>query len=168
MSGPSNFSDIGSSDAASTEVDAGVSQGVGLAEDLTVKFDSKEDIKVWLASLAGGRYPLDPFQHYSLDFLYFLYEGNKEHKKLAAKLIIAASLLSMEGPYLREPYSKWMQKNLYELRAKVGSNIARIFYCFNSSGKGWLLNGFVKKSQDTSEREIQTALKLRDLCLGGE
>lgn len=34
MSGPSNLSDAGSSDAASTEVDAGVSQGTGLAEDL--------------------------------------------------------------------------------------------------------------------------------------
>lgn len=168
MSGPYNSSDVGSSDAASTSVDAGVSQGVGLAEDLSVKFDSKEDVKAWLTSLAGGRYPLDPFQNYSLDFLYFLYKSNKEFKKLAAKLIIAASLLSMEGPHLREPYSKWMQKNLYELRAKVGTNIARIFYCFNSSGKVWLLNGFVKKSQDTPEREIQIALKLRDLCLGGK
>ena len=34
MSGPSNLSDVGSGDAASTEVDAGVSQGTGLAEDL--------------------------------------------------------------------------------------------------------------------------------------
>lgn len=34
MSGPSNLSDAGSGDAASTEVDAGVSQGTGLAEDL--------------------------------------------------------------------------------------------------------------------------------------
>ena len=34
MSGPSNLSDAGSSDAASTSVDAGVSQGTGLAEDL--------------------------------------------------------------------------------------------------------------------------------------
>lgn len=34
MSGPSNSSDVGDGDAASTSVDAGISQGVGLAEDL--------------------------------------------------------------------------------------------------------------------------------------
>lgn len=34
MSGPSNSSDVGDGDVASTSVDAGISQGVGLAEDL--------------------------------------------------------------------------------------------------------------------------------------
>ena len=159
--------DIGCNNTASTSVDAGASQGTGLIEGLGIKFDSQEDIKNWLASLAEGTYPLDMFQYYSLDFLYSLHKGNNEFKKLAVKLVIAASLLSAEGPHLREPYSKQLKKNLYELRAKIGSNIARIFYCFNSSGKIWLLNGFIKKSQDTPEREIQTALRLRDDCLGG-
>lgn len=44
MSGPYHSSDVGSGDAASTEVDAGVSQGVGLAEDLTGNSDALKEM----------------------------------------------------------------------------------------------------------------------------
>lgn len=53
MSGPSNSSDIGSNDAASTSVDAGVSQGIGLAEDLDKKPNAIQQVLQMLMDTPG-------------------------------------------------------------------------------------------------------------------
>ncbi len=51
-------------------------------------------------------------------------------------------------------------KGLYEARISLASNIWRVF-CFFDRGKlVILLNGFVKKTQKTPQREIQKALRL--------
>ncbi|MCO5278635.1 MAG: type II toxin-antitoxin system RelE/ParE family toxin [Saprospiraceae bacterium] len=51
-------------------------------------------------------------------------------------------------------------KGLYEARIKLGSNIWRVF-CFFDEGKlVILLNGFVKKSQKTPQKEIDKAARL--------
>jgi len=52
------------------------------------------------------------------------------------------------------------QKGLYEIRVEYSSNIFRIF-CFFDKGKiVVLLNGFQKKTQKTSFKEIEMANKL--------
>ena len=52
------------------------------------------------------------------------------------------------------------QKGLYEVRVEHGNNIFRIF-CFFDKGKiVVLLNGYQKKTQKTSLKEIETANKL--------
>ena len=52
-------------------------------------------------------------------------------------------------------------EGLYEIRVKVGSNIYRIFCCFDSGKIVVLFNGFQKKSQKTPNKEIEKALKLK-------
>ena len=52
------------------------------------------------------------------------------------------------------------QKGLYEVRVEHGNNIFRIF-CFFDKGKiVVLLNGYQKKTQKTSVKEIEMANKL--------
>jgi phage-related protein len=52
------------------------------------------------------------------------------------------------------------QKGLYEIRVEVGSNIYRIFCCFDKGKLVVLFNGFQKKAQKTPKGEIELALKL--------
>ena len=73
MSGPSNSSDINSSDAASTEVDAGVSQGAGLAENLNG--ENTVDIKTKIRNLKDDE-TLTLTQHNIPDFPYLKIKKN--------------------------------------------------------------------------------------------
>jgi len=50
---------------------------------------------------------------------------------------------------------------LYEIRIKVGSDIYRVFCCFDAGSIVILFNGFQKKSQKTPKKEIDKALKLK-------
>ncbi len=50
---------------------------------------------------------------------------------------------------------------LYEIRIKAGSDIFRIFCCFDSGRIVVLFNGIHKKSQKTPKNEIDKALKIK-------
>ena len=50
---------------------------------------------------------------------------------------------------------------LYEIRIKFGSDIYRVFCCFDAGKIVILFNGFQKKSQKTPKKEINKALKLK-------
>ena len=50
---------------------------------------------------------------------------------------------------------------LYEIRVKVGSDIFRVFCCFDAGRIVILFNGFQKKSQKTPKKEIKKALDLK-------
>ena len=52
------------------------------------------------------------------------------------------------------------QKELYEIRVEAGSNIFRIFCCFDKGKFVVLFNGFQKKTQKTPKGEIELAVKL--------
>ncbi len=54
---------------------------------------------------------------------------------------------------------------LYEIRIKTGSDIFRIFCCFDKGNLVVLFNGFPKKDQKTPKNEIQMALKLKEQYL---
>lgn len=49
---------------------------------------------------------------------------------------------------------------LFEIRVEVGSNIFRIFCCFDEGALVILFNGFQKKTQKTPKSEIDRAKKL--------
>ncbi len=51
---------------------------------------------------------------------------------------------------------------LYEIRIKAGSNIYRVFCCFDAGRIVILFNGFLKKSQKTPRKEITKAIKLKN------
>lgn len=83
-------------------------------------------------------------------------------KKMRAKTVMLIELLSKNGSELREPYSKHLTDGIFELRAKVGSDISRVLYFFVIGKKIVLTNGFVKKTQKTPKNEIDLAKKYRN------
>ena len=50
---------------------------------------------------------------------------------------------------------------LYEIRIKEGSDIYRVFCCFDAGRMVILFNGFQKKSQKTPRKEIEKALRIK-------
>lgn len=73
--------------------------------------------------------------------------------KMRAKLIKTIELLEANGPDLRMPYSEYLGNDIFELRAKVGSNISRELYFFFSGQKAILTNGFVKRHKRRQKRD---------------
>lgn len=50
---------------------------------------------------------------------------------------------------------------IFELRAKVGTDISRVLYFFYYEGRIVLTHGFIKKTQRTPAGEIEKANKYR-------
>lgn len=50
---------------------------------------------------------------------------------------------------------------LYEIRIAYGSNIYRVFCCFDEGNLVVLFNGFQKKAQKTPKSELEKALKIK-------
>ena len=82
--------------------------------------------------------------------------------KMQARLLRIIQLLSENGTELREPYSKHLVDGIFEIRAKVGSDLSRVLYFFVVGHKVVLTNGFVKKTQKTPKNEIELAKKYRN------
>lgn len=82
--------------------------------------------------------------------------------KMKAKMARTIKLLEDNGTVLREPYSKELRNGIFELRAKVGSDISRVLYFFFYRGKAILTNGFIKKTDKTPASEIEKAEKYRN------
>ncbi len=81
--------------------------------------------------------------------------------KMQAKMFRELDLLETFGNQLREPHSKLLGDGIYEIRAKVASDITRVLYFFVINKKIILTNGFVKKTQKTPDNEIALAKKYR-------
>ncbi|MDH6313166.1 phage-related protein [Parabacteroides sp. PFB2-10] len=58
-------------------------------------------------------------------------------------------------------FVKYIRDELFELRAMYNSNIYRIFFIFDEGKIVVLFNGFQKKTQETPEKEIQKALRIK-------
>ena len=70
-----------------------------------------------------------------------------------------AELLIEHGPNLRLPHSRAFGEGLFELRPKGRAGIGRAFYCFLIGKRVLMLLAFVKKSQQTPDRELKLARK---------
>lgn len=81
---------------------------------------------------------------------------------MRAKMASTISILQDNGNELREPYSKHLSDGIFELRAKVGSDITRVLYFFCIGRRIILTNGFIKKTQKTPLSEIEKAKKYRE------
>jgi len=68
-------------------------------------------------------------------------------------------LLMEFGPHLRMPHSRAMGDGLFELRPRGREGIGRVFYCFVMSRRIVILHAFVKKTQETPDRELKLARK---------
>ncbi len=82
--------------------------------------------------------------------------------KMQAKMVRTIKILQDNAVALREPYSKSLEDGIFELRAKVGSDISRVLYFFFVGKKVILTNGFIKKTQKTPKTEIERAKNYRD------
>ena len=87
--------------------------------------------------------------------------GRAASGKMKAKILRDLDLLEEKGNTLREPYSKHLDDGIFELRAKVGSDISRVLYFFYVRHRIIVTNGFVKKTQKTPKSEIEKAKEYR-------
>jgi len=77
-------------------------------------------------------------------------------KPTVSKIIRFIELLETFGRKLNMPYTRQIATNLYELRIR-GQQEVRIFYCFHRN-QIIFVHAFVKKSQKTPQKEINTAI----------
>jgi len=76
-----------------------------------------------------------------------------------AKAFHVIELLQEYGSDLRMPHSRKVGDKLFELRV-LGVKNVRIFYTYHKRS-AVLLHGFIKKTQETPRREIETAQQRR-------
>jgi len=58
-------------------------------------------------------------------------------------------------------FVKHIREGVYELRAMYNGNIYRIFFIFDDDKIVVLFNGFQKKTQETPEKEISKAIRIK-------
>lgn len=76
-------------------------------------------------------------------------------------------LLAEHGPSLRLPHSRAFGDGLFELRPRGRSGIGRAFYCFLLGQRVVIVHAFIKKTQETPDRELKLARKrIKDLQNG--
>jgi phage-related protein len=61
------------------------------------------------------------------------------------------------GPDLGLPHTRAMGEGLFELQLKAAEGIARVFYCTLLGRKIVVLHQFIKKTDKTPHRELETA-----------
>lgn len=67
--------------------------------------------------------------------------------------------MEKQGADLRLPHSRAMGNGLYELRCKGNEGIGRVFYCTMVGRQIVILHSFIKKTQETPDRELKIARK---------
>ena len=83
-------------------------------------------------------------------------------------MLLSIRIVKEKGYQARMPYSEELENGIFELRAKVGSDISRVLYFFVVGRKIILTNGFIKKTQKTPKSEIERAKKYRTDYLSRE
>ncbi len=78
---------------------------------------------------------------------------------LVAKFIRYTEIMKQKGPDLGMPHTKAMGKGLFELRLSGKEGIGRIFYGTLIRRKIIMLHSFVKKTEQTPQRELDIAYK---------
>lgn len=85
-------------------------------------------------------------------------------KGILADFLRTVELMIVHGSNLGEPKTKAIENGLFEIRAKGKEGIGRAFYCTMKDRKIIILHGFIKKSQKTPQKELETARRrLRDV-----
>jgi phage-related protein len=88
----------------------------------------------------------------------FIVELGKINRKLTVKTRQGIERLKYRI-YHREPLSKYLEIDLWELRVRTGNDILRIVYSFRKGRIIILLHIFIKKKQRTSIRDLEIARK---------
>ena len=95
------------------------------------------------------------YRSYFSDF--YEYQSEKVKEKIDYVLFVLTHAEQVPEKFLKHLEG---QKGLYEIRIEAGSNIFRIFCCFDKGKIVVLFNAFQKKTQKTPKDEIKMAVKL--------
>ena len=95
------------------------------------------------------------YKNYFEDF--FKEQSRKVQDKIIKVLDILENVERVPATYL-----KYIEgtNGLFEVRVQLGSNIFRIFCCFDGNRLVVLFSGFQKKTQKTPPKEIDRAIKI--------
>jgi phage-related protein len=74
-----------------------------------------------------------------------------------ARFVRYAERMEMFGPDLGMPHTRAMGSGLFELRLKAPEGIARVMFCTLVGREIIMLHQFVKKSEKTPRKELETA-----------
>lgn len=77
------------------------------------------------------------------------------------KFIIKQRLLQDFGPQLRHPHTEYLGEGIFELRFKGKEGQIRMLFFFFSGKRIIFTNGFIKKTQRSPRKEIETAYTRR-------
>lgn len=94
--------------------------------------------------------------HYFQDF--YLEQTEKVREKIGYVFRVIKTVDKIPEKFIKHLEGT---QGLYEIRVEAGSNIFRIFCCFDKSNLVVLFNGFQKKTQKTPKQEIRLAEKLK-------
>jgi phage-related protein len=95
------------------------------------------------------------FKTYFFDF----YENQEQ--KVKEKMDFGLFLLQYVKQVPSKHIGSTQEKNLFYLKVKQGSNIYRIFFCYDEDKIVVVMNGFTKKTQKTPEKEIDKAISIK-------
>ncbi len=95
------------------------------------------------------------FKTYFFDF----YENQEQ--KVKEKMDFGLFLLQYVKQVPSKHIGSTQEKNLFYLRVKQGSNIFRIFFCYDEDKIVVIMNGFTKKTQKTPTNEIYKAIAIK-------
>lgn len=76
---------------------------------------------------------------------------------LLARYLRLTDLMLEFGSNLGMPHTRFIEEGLIELRIKSKEGIARVFYCTLVGKKIVMLHLYIKKSNKTPKKEIETA-----------
>ena len=86
-------------------------------------------------------------------------------KPAKAKVARKIEMLKLLGPMIRDPDSKPLEDDIFELRVKDTIGAIRILYFFDEGNIVLLTNGFVKKQDKTPRAELTKAKRIKKLYL---
>lgn len=96
------------------------------------------------------------YKNYFLDF--FHGQNEKVQEKISWTIDLVKTLEFIPNKYFEHLSST---TGIFEIRIEVGSNIYRIFTCFDQGNLVILMNGFQKKTQKTPKKEIEKAERIK-------
>ena len=95
------------------------------------------------------------YKNYFIDFY------NDLDSATQRKLAYVIQYIKTESRW-NEKFVKFIRDGLFELRANHNGNIYRVFFILDNGNIIILFNGFQKKTQKTTKKEIDKAIKLKN------
>lgn len=77
--------------------------------------------------------------------------------KIQARMLRLLELMEAHGANLGSPHTAPMGDGLFEIRAKAKEGIGRGLFCYLEGESIQVLHAFVKKSQKTPKKDLDTA-----------